>query len=174
VDGSERCFQGFVWWRSPLRAENFPKPYGFLGYYYHQRQMQRIGDGKAVELQCPTVRPGLWSPGWRRRNLLRIPYRFLWELNGIHQKKNLLHIIFLWHIVITCPFTIGFYVFCCVIIYGNVWFASFFCWSGVAPFGWCLVFDWMSLAVICVSVAWPWMNVKSFLVLTKHPLEAMV
>ena len=65
-------------------------------------------------------------------NTLSIPMGIKWNSS----EKNLLqHIIFLWHIVITCPFTIGFYVFCCVIIYGNVWFASFFCWSGVAPFG---------------------------------------
>ena len=31
-------------------------PFG-PGYYYHQRQMQRIGHGQEVELQCPTLRP---------------------------------------------------------------------------------------------------------------------
>lgn len=40
-----------------------------LGYYYHQRQMQRIGYGKAVELQCPTV----------RMLLLVVPRKLLWE-----------------------------------------------------------------------------------------------
>ena len=118
MDGSERCFQGFVWWRSPLRAENFPKPYGFLGYYYHQRQMQRIGDGKAVELQCPTVRPGLWSPGWRRRNLLRIPYRFLWELNGIHQKKKSIAYNFL---MAYCHNVSIYYRFLCVLLCYHLW-----------------------------------------------------
>lgn len=40
-----------------------------LGYYYHQRQMQRIGYGKTVELQCPTI----------RMLLLVVPRKLLWE-----------------------------------------------------------------------------------------------
>ncbi|CAK9028132.1 NADH-dependent flavin oxidoreductase iccG (Ilicicolin H biosynthesis cluster protein G) [Durusdinium trenchii] len=40
-----------------------------LGYYYHQRQMQRIGHGQEVELQCPTL----------RLLLLVVPRKLLWE-----------------------------------------------------------------------------------------------
>ena len=37
-------------------SEKTGGPSNLQGYYYHQRQMQRIGYGKTVELQCPTIR----------------------------------------------------------------------------------------------------------------------